>query len=133
MSKIYRLFVSHSWNYSDNYNKVIDFIRKQKIVFYNHSVPKNDPINTNGTDLQLKNAIEAKMKGTSCIILLAGLYARYSKWINKEIEIAQLYNKPIIAIEHWGSERTSEVIKKKANRIVKWNGSLIASAIRELG
>ncbi|AGB80497.1 TIR-like domain-containing protein (DUF1863) [Serratia sp. FGI94] len=133
MTKVYKLFISHSWNYSENYEKIVDLIRKQGIDFHDHSVPKDDPIHTNGTDKQLFDAIEAKMRGTSCIIILAGVYATYSKWINKEIEIAQSYNKSIIAIEPWGAERTSAVVKDAAHKIVKWNGASIARAIRELG
>ena len=86
---MYRVFISHSWNYSDQYDSIIDFLDKQDVDYYNHSVPKDDPVHTNGTDKQLYDAIEAKIKGCSCVIILAGVYASYSKWINKEIEIAQ--------------------------------------------
>ena len=133
MSKIYRLFISHSWSYSDNYQKVVEMIATQGIQFYDHSVPKNDPIHTNGTDKQLEIAIDAKMKGTSCVIVLAGVYASHSKWMDKEIKIAQLYGKSIIAIEPWGAEKTSKVVKDNAHVIVKWQGSSIANAIREWG
>lgn len=133
MSKTYRLFISHSWNYDDSYQSVIKMITDQGIEFYDHSVPKNDPVHTNGTDKQLKEAIDAKMKGTSCIIILAGVYASHSKWIKKEIEIAQSYGKSIIAIEPWDSDRTSIIVKDSADRIVKWQGKSIADAIKDLG
>ncbi len=133
MSKIYRLFISHSWSYGENYDKIVKMISNQGIEFYDHSVPKGDPIHTNGTDKELHEAIEVKLKGTSCVLILAGVYATYSKWINKEIEIAKKYNKKIIAIEPWGAEKTSKIVKDNADRIVKWQGSSIASAIIELG
>jgi len=133
MSKSYRLFISHSWSYGENYDKIVKMISGQGIEFYDHSVPKGDPIHTNGTDKELHEAIEAKLKGTSCVLILAGVYATYSKWINKEIEMAKKYNKKIIAIEPWGAEKTSKIVKDNADRIVKWQGSSIASAIIELG
>ena len=67
--------------------------------------------------------------------MLAGVYSTYSKWINKEIAICKkefLNPKPIIAIEPWGSERTSQVVKDNADRIVKWNKDSVVRAIREL-
>jgi len=128
-----RLFISHSWAYGDNDDKVVSMIKSQGIEFYDHSVPKHDPIHTNGTDKQLKDAIEAKIKGTSCILIMAGVYSTYSKWINKEIEIAKAYGKPIIAIEPWASEKTSQVVKDNANEIVKWQSSSIANAIIKWG
>lgn len=133
MSKKYRLFISHSWSYDKNYQRVVELIQDQGISFHDHSVPKNDPIHTNGTDKQLHDAIEAKMKGTSCILILAGVYASYSKWIKKEIAIAESYGKSIIAIEPWDSDRTSTVVKNAADKIVKWQGKSIADAIKELG
>lgn len=133
VNKTYRLFISHSWNYGDAYDQVIKMLNEQGIIFYDHSVPKDNPIHTNGTDKELKAAIEAKIKGTSCILILAGVYSTYSKWINKEINIAKAYSKKIIAIEPWASEKTSMVVKSNADRVVKWQGASIAKAIRELG
>lgn len=61
----------------------------------------------------------------------AGVYATYSKWINKEIEMAQKYRKPIIAVQPWGAERTSSVVKNVADVIVGWNAKSVANAVRE--
>lgn len=127
---MYRIFISHSWSYSSQYDKVETFLQQEGVDFYNHSVPKNDPIHTNGTDKQLEEAIDAKIRGCSCVIILAGVYASYSKWINKEIQIAQKYGKPIVAVEYWGAEHTSAVVKNAADVIVKWNAKSVADAVR---
>ncbi len=132
MEKNYRLFISHSWSYSDAYDKVISMINSQNIQYYNHSVPINDPIHTNGSEYQLRDAIDAKIKGSSCVIILAGVYSTYSKWINKEIEIAKSYGKPIIAIEPWDSEKTSKIVKDNADVVVKWQSKSIGDAIKKV-
>ncbi|MFA0483926.1 TIR domain-containing protein [Vibrio sp. 10N.222.55.B11] len=129
---MYRLFISHSWAYSDAYDKVTKLIDDQRLSYYNHSVPMNDPIHSCGTDRQLRAAIDAKVKNTSCVLILAGVYSSYSKWIQIEIEIAQYYGKPIIAIEPWASEKTSKVVKDAAHKVVKWQGKSIVDAIKEL-
>ena len=126
----YRIFISHSWSYSDQYLRLVELLNKELGFFYNHSVPQNDPVHTNGTDRDLYNKIEAHVRGCSCVVILAGVYATYSKWINKEIEIAKKLGKPIIAVEYWGAEHTSIVVKNAATEIVRWNASSIASAIR---
>jgi hypothetical protein len=105
----------------------------QNLNYYNHSVPMDDPIHTNGTDEQLYEAIKNKISGTSCVLILAGVYSTYSDWINKEIEISKAFGKPIIAIEPWGAEKTSKVVRDNATVIVKWQGSSIANAIKEHG
>lgn len=126
----YRLFISHSWSYSDQYLRLVELLNRELGFFYNHSVPQSDPVHTNGTDRELYNKIEAQVRGCSCVVILAGVYATYSKWINKEIEIAKKLGKPIIAVEYWGAEHTSTVVKNAATEIVRWNASSIASAIR---
>lgn len=128
---MYRIFISHSWSYSSQYDKIEDFLKQEKVNFYNHSVPKDDPVHTNGSDYQLEVAIEAKIKGCSCVIILAGVYASYSKWIKKEIKMALKYDKPIIAVEYWGAERTSSVVKNAADVIVKWNAKSVADAVKK--
>lgn len=131
MEKTYRIFISHSWNYSNQYDKVIEFLDKENLSYYNHSVPKDDPIHTKGTDKELYNAIEAKIKGCSCIIILAGVYSSYSKWIDKEIKIAQIYKKPIIAVKYWGASRISNVVREAADEIVGWNSKSLVDSIKK--
>lgn len=128
----YRIFISHSWTYSDQYERLVQILNNNGFYFYNHSVPKDDPVHTNGTQKQLREAITNHIRGTQCVLILAGVYSSYSKWINEEIQIAQTMGKPIIAIEPWGAERTSTVVKNAANKIVGWNGPAIIRAIQSL-
>lgn len=128
---MFHLFISHSWTYSDAYEKLISLLNNNSsFVFKNYSVPKNDPIHNANNVSQLRAAIKEQMKHASCVLILAGVYATYSKWINIEISLAQEMGKKIIAIEPWGSERTSSVVKQAADQIVKWQSSSIISAIR---
>jgi len=133
MSKNHHLFISHSWVYSDAYDNLTSMLDSNPYFNYsNYSVPKYDPIHTNGTDKELRDAIERKINPCGVVIILAGVYSTYSKWINKEIDIALAKRKPILAIEPWGSERTSAIVKKSADMVVKWNTNSIIAAIREL-
>ncbi|HQE50118.1 MAG TPA: TIR domain-containing protein [Fervidobacterium sp.] len=127
----YNLFISHSWTYSDAYEKLVALLDAKPYFNYkNYSVPKDDPIHHACYDYQLKTAIKAQMQPVSCVLILAGVYASYSKWINIEIELARQMGKKIIAIEPWGSEKTSTTVKNAADKIVKWNMDSIVEAIR---
>lgn len=129
---MYNLFISHSWAYSDAYDQLIRLLNSDSTFIYkNYSIPKNDPIHNARYDYQLKAAIRNQMQHASCVLVLAGVYSTYSKWINIEIELAKEMNKKIIAIEPWGAEKTSIVVKRCANKIVKWQSSSIIKAIRE--
>lgn len=127
----YNLFISHSWAYSSAYNDLVRLLDSKPYFEYkNYSVPKDDPIHNAVYDYQLKEAIRRQMQPASCVLILAGVYSTYSKWINIEIELARSMNKKIIAIEPWGAERTSVIVKFAADQVVKWNTDSIISAIR---
>lgn len=127
----YNLFISHSWAYGDAYDKLTNMFKAKPYFYYrDYSVPKNDPIHNASNTYQLKEAIRKQMQPASCVLIMAGVYSTYSKWINIEIELAKSMNKKIIAIEPGGSERTSAVVKNAADKIVRWNTDSIVSAIR---
>ena len=44
--------------------------------------------------------------------------------------MAKKYRKPIIAVQLWGAERTSSVVKNAADVIVGWNAKSVANAVR---
>ena len=133
---VYNLFISHSWRYSSPYERLVQLLRDQpRFQFRNYSVPKDNPIHIIGRDSQLRAAIRDKMSPCRVVIILAGVYATSSKWINAEIDLAKVgfeHPKPIIAVEPWGSEKTSVPVKNAANEIVGWNTRSIVNAIRRL-
>jgi len=65
------------------------------------------------------------------VLIMAGMYSTYSKWINKEIEIAKRMGKVIIAIKPFGAERISKVVRDAAHSECAWNTNSIISAIRQ--
>lgn len=127
----YHLFISHSWNYSDAHNRLIEMLNSNSsFSFKNFSVPSHNPIIGAQTDRQLEAAIEAKIRPCSAVLIMAGMYSTYSKWINKEIEIAQRMGKIIIAIKPFGAERISTVVRNAAHAECAWNTNSIISTIR---
>ena len=129
---MYYLFISHSWAYGDAYEKIVKMLDGHKYFkWHDYSIPKDDPIHNVGTDKELEEAIRNKIIHVNCVLILAGVYSTYSKWINKEIKIANELGKPIIAVQPWGAERTSQVVKDNAIEIVGWNSGSIVEAIRE--
>ena len=127
----YNLFISHSWTYGDAYDKLVSMLnRAPNFTYKNYSVPKDDPIHNANNDRELKAAIRNQMQHASCVLIMAGKYASFSKWIQIEIALAQEMGKRIIAVEPWGAEHTSVVVKQAANVKAGWNTASIVSAIK---
>ena len=136
MPKTYDIFISHSWTYEIQYKRLKKFLDDDSYFHYrDYSVPKDDPIHDAPNQTLLYEAIKRQMAPVNVVIILAGVYASYSKWIDKEIRIAETefyQEKPILAVEPWGAERTSLPVKDAAAKIVGWNAASIISGIREI-
>lgn len=130
---VYNLFISHSWTYHQFYEMFIALLNEiQSFHYKDYSVPKNDPIHNAPTDYQLRAAIRNQMMHASCVIIMAGVYSTYSKWINIEIDLAKSMGKRIIAVAPWGADRLSKPVKEAADVIVRWNTTSIINAIKGL-
>jgi len=137
MAKTYNLFISHSWSYSDAYEKLIALLKSRPYFdFRDYSVPKDDPIHNAPNSQALYDAIKRQMTPCHVVLVMAGVYATYSTWIQKEITIAKTefqLPKPVIAIKPWAQTNVSRFVMEKADEIVGWNTESVVESIRRLG
>lgn len=130
MNKTLQLFISHSCYYNDTQNKITGFLAKYGLNF---TVSGLSPVHfKDGHNEEVANAIDASVKESRCIILLAGTKEVNPYWLEFEISSAKKYGKPIVVIEPWETSRTVSIIKENASRMVKWSGHLIAEAVKEM-
>jgi len=138
-TKQIHVFISHSWAYSGHYETLASWIFNQSwsvdqlsLDFRNFSVPQNDPIHTANNDSQLRQALYNQISRSHVIVIPTGMYTNFSKWIQKEIEGANTYDKPILAVNPWGAQRTSADVKEAAHMVVGWNSKSVVTGIWEL-
>ena len=133
------VFISHSWEYSDHYATLHDWIfgnnwssGQASLVFHDYSVPKDDPIHDAPSEKKLREAIYRKIARSHVVVIPTGMYVNYSKWIQKEIDGASEKNKPILGVNPWGQLRTSSVVAQAADNTVGWNKKSVVTAIWDL-
>src|SRR5690554_3477080 len=116
MARIRNLFISHSWAYGDAYEKFCKLLNAApRFEYRNYSVPKNDPIHNAPNQQALYDAIKRQIVFCDVVIVMAGVYATYSKWIDKEIQITKRdFNKPLLAVKPWGSTQVSSIVQRNA-------------------
>ena len=130
--KRFGVFVSHAWDY-DHYRRIENMLDEAEDFEYrNYSVPEHDPLQAR-TDRALEEALYNQIRPASVVVILAGMYVPYRRWIQKEIDIAVEMNKPIIAVAPRGSQRMPQEVQEVADEIVGWNTASIVDAIRRLG
>ena len=134
--RTFNLFISHSWGYGDQYRRLVNLLENRGyFAFRNYSVPADAPIEDARTDARLRRAIRQHMSPCHIVIILAGVYATHSRWINIEIDLAKrgfTRPKPILAIRPRGSQRISWPVRLAADEIVRWNTESVVGAIRRL-
>lgn len=134
MARTRNLFISHSWAYTDAYENLCKLLDKAPNFSYrNYSVPRHDPIHNARNARALYDAIKQRVQFCEVVVIMAGKYATYSDWIQKEIMIAKYdFNKPVLAIRPWANTQVSSLVSGNADRLVSWSTSSVVAAIREL-
>jgi hypothetical protein len=128
--RVYRLFVSHKWSYTDDYNRLTSLLDgASNFVFHNYSVPKADPVDANNS-ARLTEAIRNQIRPVQCVLIIAGMYVNHSDWIQFEMDFAKELGKPIIGIVPWGGQRTPLAVETAAHEMVAWSTTSIVDAIR---
>jgi hypothetical protein len=133
------VFISHAWTYSKHYETLAAWIFEEKwsvgqasLDFRNFSIPKNDPIHNVTSTEMLRKAIYNQIARSHVIVIPSGMYASYSKWIQKEIDGAKGYRKPILAVNPWGQQKKSGIVLDNADNGVGWNKEPVINAIWNL-
>ena len=134
MAKTYSLFISHSWSYGDAFDGLVKLLRAAPYFFFkDFSVPKDDPVHNAPNSAVLYEAIKRKIAPCHVVLIMAGKYATYSNWINKEIKISKHdFSKPIVAIKPWGAQQISTTVREAADVEANWNTNSIIKAIRSV-
>jgi hypothetical protein len=124
------LFISHAWKYDDDYYRLVKLL--ENAIYFrwrNYSVPQHDPLDANNTP-RLAESLKQQIRPVNVVLIISGMYVYHRDWIQYEIEVAQSYQKPIIGIEPWGSQRIPAEVQSAAITMVGWNTNSIVTAIR---
>lgn len=129
--KTYDVFISHAWEYNDDYYRLVGMLNNaSNFKWRNYSVPEHDPVKNPKSKKELQEALRRQMRPANIIIILAGMYATYSDWIEFEINFASELEKPMIGVKPRRQERVPRVVQDAVLEMVGWNTSSIVKAIR---
>lgn len=133
------VFISHAWDYSGHYDTLASWIFGEQwsvgqasLDFRDYSIPRNDPIHNVTSTKVLQDAIFNQIARSHVVVIPSGMYAAYSNWIQKEIDGAKQYNKPILAVNPWGQQKKAGVVLSNADDGVGWNKQPLVNAIWQL-
>jgi hypothetical protein len=132
--KNYKLFISHAWRYTKGYTRLVGLLDEApRFRWSNFSAPRSKPLldpDVPGSRATLIGELRDQIRPVHCVLIVSGMYASYSYWIGKEMEVAKEYGKPIVAVRPWGAQRTPAAVVGAADELVNWQTGSIVAAIR---
>jgi hypothetical protein len=135
MSLYYNVFISHAWSYGDAYDRLVELLDSAPgFSWLNWSAPSDKPAIPEGMIVPnetVLRAIAQKVNMADCVLVIAGMYANHSAWIQAEMDIARNLSKPLIGVKPWGSERMPQEVYESTVEDVGWNTDSIVSAIKK--
>jgi hypothetical protein len=123
----YRIFISHAWHRGEHYERVVSWLdAAPNFRWENQSVPEHAPVPTATLEKDLRD----QLRDADVFLILCGMYAAHSDWIDFELKWARITGRPILGVKPWGNERIPRAVQDAAVEIVNWNSASVVDAIR---
>ena len=133
INKNFNIFISHAWKKDEEFERVLKFLNASEHFKYtNFGCPFEDAQEVHKhTEEELSKTLEDQIVQSQIVIIASGMYSAHSKWIQKEIDIAKKFNRPIIVIKPWGNKFTPMAVTNITRELLDWDTASILEAIRK--
>jgi hypothetical protein len=124
-----RLFVTHSWLENDDYARVFEYLEASGTFYYlNTSQPQaKRPIDKESQREDLRRQIAP----CEVIVVLPAVFQLSSELVLFQMNFAKAADKPIVAMENFGStDPLPKAIKDLADEVSPWNERSLIDALR---
>ena len=124
-------FISHAWRYNEHSWALVTWFNEEpNFAWKNCSVPSHDGL-PDKTSKGLSEGMTRQISPAQVVIILGGMYAARSDWIDYEISEARRMNKTIIGVAPWGQERIPRNGQNASScPIVHWQRARVVHAVR---
>lgn len=131
MANDHKIFISHSWDHSDDLKRLRDLLNSRG--YFNvdfKEVSKMERINSENS-YYIKKKLRERILESNVMIGLCGIYASHSEWMEWELETASANGIPVIGVIPRGQTNISQKVNYYSLENVAWNTESIVSAIRK--
>ncbi|MGH8308902.1 MAG: hypothetical protein ACRETX_03810 [Steroidobacteraceae bacterium] len=124
-----RLFVTHAWEYSDDYLRVFEYLESARTFFYrNFSTPDKRP---SGDREALKEDLRHQIAPVEAVVAVASLNDSHTDLLTFQLLYAQANNKAVVLLKHFGSAKPlPKELTDLANEVIDWDDRALVDAIR---
>lgn len=127
-----RLFISHSWSYSERYLAMVRLLTERPYFnFTNYSVPETKAFGLM-TVGEMKEQLRNQIRPVNCVIIIGGMWTNHSDWIQFEMDFAQSIGKPILGVRPRSARVMPTAVTEASSLVVNWNSDSIVAGIRQI-
>jgi hypothetical protein len=124
-----RLFVTHTWEDNEDYNRVFEYLESSgKFYYKNTGLPHSKrPVDPESQREDLRRQIAP----CEAVIVVPGAYRREPDLVLFQMTFAKAADRPIVAMENFGSTAPlPKAIKDLADEVSAWNERSLIDALR---
>jgi hypothetical protein len=127
-----RVFVTHNWQDSDDYQRVFEYLESARNFFYrNTSTPDRPPSSANTETI--RDDLRKQIDQAEVVVALPSLHDAQPDLAIFQLNYAQSQHKPVIVMQHFGTARAlSKLLTERSNETVGWEERGMADAILRL-
>jgi hypothetical protein len=124
-----RLFVTHTWEDNEDYNRVFEYLESSGTFYYkNTSLPHSKRPTDSETQ---REDLRRQIAPCEVVIVVPGAYRREPDWVLFQMTFAKAADRPIVAMENFGSTAPlPKAIKDLADEVSAWNERSLIDALR---
>ena len=124
-----RLFVSHSWEESEDYNRVFEYLEAPGTFYYQNT---SRPQEKRPTDREIEREdLRRQIAPCEVVVVVAAAFKRAPELVLFQMNFAKAAARPIVAMETFGStEAVPKSIRDLADEICGWNERDLIDALR---
>ena len=127
-----RVFVTHTFEESDDYLRVFEFLESVERFYYlNVSKPENIP--AQGGIAAIKDELISQIKESEAVIVLPEVYTRKPDLAGYMMDVADANNIGMLAIRPFGGlSETPPTVVRRVREHIEWNSREMVDALKRI-
>ena len=127
-----RVFVTHTFEESDDYLRVFEFLESDDRFYYlNVSKPENVP--SGGGLAAIKDELIAQIKASEAVIILPAVFEQKGDLVNYMMDVADANKIGMIAVRPYGGmTETPQAIVDRVQEHIEWNNREMIDALKRV-
>jgi hypothetical protein len=127
-----RLFVTHAFQEHEEYARIFEYLESRDNFFYNNYSDPEFDLGPGGQEA-IQEEVRRQIKQAEVVLFPLGVHAVKPQLIDFELQVAQAFKKPIIAIQAFGGTvNVPKQVLEAADVVVGWDDRVIIDNIMQL-